>query len=739
MTGTFMPATCLTGNRSKRTRVDNTPINGNRQGLYIALLNIHGLIRGHNLELGRDADTGGQTKYVLELARALSRHPDVWRVDILTRQVIDAKLDHDYAVPEESIGHNAHIIRLPCGPRRYLRKENLWPYLDIFSDHILPHFRRVGRTPDVVHAHYADAGHVGQQLASLLDVPLVFTGHSLGRVKQQRLLEKGLSLKKIESQYAMTTRIEAEEATLDSADLVVTSTSQEIEEQYALYDNYHPKRSTVIAPGLDLSQFHPCGRMHHYGDIREQVEKFLHHPNKPMILALSRADERKNLATLVRAYAENERLREKANLVIIAGTRDDLLKLDDGARKVLSQLFYLIDLYDLHGLVSYPKNHEPNDVAEIYRLAAKTRGVFVNPALTEPFGLTLLEASASGLPIIATQDGGPRDIIQHCKNGVLIDPLDADQMGETILEALENKSQWNRWAKNGIQGTSRHYSWDGHVNKYLSQLQKIVARHKKSRISISSSEKLSTADRLLICDIDNTLLGDRTALDQLMQVLRENAGHIGFGIATGRAVDGVLKELQKWDVPVPDLLITSVGSEIYYGKPMQPDKNWRKHIDYRWSRERILKIMRKFKGLTLQPDSEQLDHKISFNVDPKKMPSLRDIRQELRKHDLHANPIYSHEAFLDLLPIRASKGRALRYIAMKWGIPMDMIMAAGDSGNDVCMLTGDTLGVVVGNHSVELRKLHGKPRIYFAEGHHAYGVLEGLQHFHFLEKKRDTA
>ena len=149
--------------------------------------------------------------------------------------------------------------------------------------------------------------------------------------------------------------------------------------------------------------------------------------------------------------------------------------------------------------------------------------------------------------------------------------------------------------------------------------------------------------------------------------------------------------------------------------------------------------MRKFKGLTLQPDSEQLDHKISFNVDPKMMPSLRDIRQELRKHDLHANPIYSHEAFLDLLPIRASKGRALRYIAMKWGIPMDMIMAAGDSGNDVCMLTGDTLGVVVGNHSVELRKLHGKPRIYFAEGHHAYGVLEGLQHFHFLEKKRDTA
>ena len=43
------------------------------QGLYIALISLHGLIRGEEPELGRDADTGGQTKYVVELARALGR------------------------------------------------------------------------------------------------------------------------------------------------------------------------------------------------------------------------------------------------------------------------------------------------------------------------------------------------------------------------------------------------------------------------------------------------------------------------------------------------------------------------------------------------------------------------------------------------------------------------------------------------------------------------------------------
>jgi sucrose-phosphate synthase len=57
--------------------------------MYILMLSIHGLIRGHDLELGRDADTGGQTKYVVDLARALGERADVSRVDLVTRRVVD--------------------------------------------------------------------------------------------------------------------------------------------------------------------------------------------------------------------------------------------------------------------------------------------------------------------------------------------------------------------------------------------------------------------------------------------------------------------------------------------------------------------------------------------------------------------------------------------------------------------------------------------------------------------------
>lgn len=59
---------------------------------------------------------------------------------------------------------------------------------------------------------------------------------------------------------------------------------------------------------------------------------------------------------------------------------------------------------------------------------------------------------------------------------------------------------------------------------------------------------------------------------------------------------------------------------------------------------------------------------------------------------------------------------------------------AGDSGNDEGMLRGRTLGVVVGNYSPELEKLRKLPRIYFAKGTHARGIIEGINYYNFLDR-----
>ena len=702
------------------------------EGLYLVLISIHGLIRSEQLELGRDPDTGGQIQYAVELARALAADPAVDRVDLLTRQIFDPGVSPDYAVPQEVIADGAYIIRLPCGPRRYLRKELLWPHLDAFIDNALQHARRVGRTPDVIHSHYADSGYVGARLSQLMGVPLIHTGHSLGRVKLERLLASGMAENIIESQYNISQRIEAEEIALGNASLVIASTNQEVEEQYGQYENYHPKRMVVIPPGVDLSRFHPPRRADPVPAYATEIARFLRYPRRPMILALSRADERKNIATLVRAYGENRRLRDLANLVVIAGNRDDINSLDKGPQEVWQELLSLIDRYDLYGSIAYPKHHNTTDVPELYRLAARSRGLFVNPALTEPFGLTLIEAAASGLPLVATEDGGPSDIIRHCNNGLLIDPLDADALGVALLDALSDRLRWRRWSKSGLSGVRRYYSWKAHVKRYLRELQRVKRRYHKPVIR-SHKSRLPAVDRILVSDIDNTLIGDKEGLELLLQRLGEAEGRIGFGIATGRHLNSALKVIKEWGIPRPDLLITSVGSELHYGAGLVEDTGWQRHIDYLWKPEALREALDMLPGLKLQAKVNQRRFKISYNVDPDSMPTLQEIRTHLRRLDLHARLIYSHQAYLDVLPVRASKGMAVRYLAMRWGVPPDCLLVAGDSGNDEEMLSGNTLGVVVGNYSPELEPLRSRPRIYFAEAGYARGIMEGMEHYHFLD------
>ncbi|WP_407922447.1 HAD-IIB family hydrolase [Acidihalobacter prosperus] len=704
-----------------------------RDGWYLMHISLHGLVRGDDIELGRDADTGGQIQYVVELTRALAKLGAVGRVDLLTRRIDDPRVGDGYRREDEPLDDagRARIVRIPFGPRRYLRKERLWPYLDCFVDLALQYIRKVGRVPDVIHAHYADAGQAGARLAALLGVPFIFTGHSLGREKRRLLRERGQSDELIERRYQISRRIEAEEHALDMASLVVASTQQEVESQYALYDNHERRQVAVIPPGVDISRFHPAAKGERVGDCVHGIERFLRYPRRPWILALARADERKNLATLVHAFGAHPDLRERANLVLVAGVRDRIGELEKGASRVWRELLELIDEYDLYGHIAYPKQHSAEDVPCIYRGATASGGVFVNPAWTEPFGLTLIEAAASGLPVVATDDGGPQEILRHCRNGVLIDPHDAAALGEALSDTLADRRRWRQWAQRGLQGVRQHYTWTGHAEHYLRELGKVSRRRKRGRVAKS---RLPTVDRLLICDIDNTLIGDRAALAKLVRAIEAAGDSLAFGIATGRRLDSAVRVLKEWGAPTPDVLITAVGSEVHYGSNPQHDREWSQHLDFRWDRGAIFETLRGLPGLRLQPASEQRAHKVSYYADAARMPGVPAIRRELRRRGIHVNVIYSHEAYIDILPIRASKGLAVRYVADRWGLSMDHVLVAGDSGNDEEMLTGHSLGVVVGNHSPELGHLKGRKRVYFARAEHAAGVLEGIEHYHFLGK-----
>jgi len=701
--------------------------------LYIMLISPHGLIRGNDLELGRDADTGGQTKYVVELARALSERAEVGRVDLLTRKVVDPQVSSDYAKPIEMLSEKARIVRIECGEPGYLPKERLWDCLEIFSDNALAYIHEQQQMPSVIHSHYADAGHIGIQLSNLLGIPLVHTGHSLGRSKRKRLLASGTTREEIETTYNMSRRIDAEERTLGAASRVVVSTNQEIDEQYALYHYHQPDQMRIIPPGTDLDKFYPSVGDEKNSNIAKQLERFLTLPDKPIILTLSRPDPRKNITTLVAAYGQSPELQSLANLVVVAGNRDDISEMDSGAQEVLTNILLTIDQYDLYGKVAFPKHHTAEEAPQLFRLAALSKGVFINPALTEPFGLTLIEAAACGLPIVATDDGGPMDIVGNCKNGLLVDPLDSEAIATSLIKVLKDKKQWSVFSRNGIEGVRYHYSWHSHVEKYLDIIRPLIEQTEPIKRMELSRRPLPFRDAAIITDLDESLLGDPDSLGEFINMMQKHRKKVGFGIATGRSLESALTVLRKYKIPQPEVLITSLGTEIYYAPNLTKDTVWSRHINHHWHRYDLLNILMEIPGLKLQPKNSQTPYKVSYYIDPELSLDIEEINKILLQYEQTVNVIFSHGQFLDIIPYRASKGFALRWAAEQLDIPLENLLVAGGSGADEDMMRGNMRAVVVGNrHDEELSELAEVEHVYFAEQSYAAGIIEGIEHYNFF-------
>ena len=637
------------------------------------LFSIHGLIRSHDLEMGRDADTGGQVKYLIELAGELGKAPEVERVDLFTRLIKDKKVSADYSREIEPITDKARIVRIQCGGGKYIRKELLWGYLEEFIDKTLKFIKREDLDPYLMHGHYADGGYVAMNLATLYGAPFVFTSHSLGLNKQFKLIEDGLSQDEIEKKYSMKRRIKVEETALANADLVFTSTQQEIEQQYGLYQNKSLPKYVVNPPGVDLKKFYP-----YYDDRQEkdalekqarvtalgELNRFFSNPDKPMILALCRPDKRKNVASLIQAYGESKDLQAIANLAVFAGLRKNIQDMGENEKQVLIEILLLMDKYDLYGKFAIPKQHDfTYEVPELYRIVASGKGVFVNPALIEPFGLTLLESAACGAPVVATDEGGPIDIIKNCMNGILVDVSDPENISKAVKDILVHEDKWKKFSMNGINNVASFYSWDAHVQRYLQSIENLRMNSIEQRLDIRSehpiARRMGALDKMIVTDIDNTLTGDEGGLRDFLGLMNKRYKKVGFGLATGRTIDSAMEHLAENGIPVPDVLISSVGSEIYYMGKFFQDTGWKAHINQKWDKRKIEKLLSAFPFLNIQEPETQKEFKLSYFMEPSK-ENLQQIQDLLLKSRCRYNLIYSHQQFLDILPQRASKGKAIR-------------------------------------------------------------------------------
>ncbi|MCQ8184456.1 glycosyltransferase [Parvularcula maris] len=444
--------------------------------MHVAL---QGCLKARNVPYGLTADTGGHIRYLLELVEA-AEAAGVQRQEIVTRAFDDEELGPDYRAGREVISERAAIVRIASRSAAYLAKEDLRPELPSLADGLEAYLRKLPALPDVIHAHYADAGWLAARMKERLGIPYVFTAHSLGRVKQQ-------ALRMAQADLALRTRIDIEEEAIGRADRIIVSSKDEAVRQYGMYRSTDRTKIDINPPGCDLEAFKGVSGADVPPRLTQAIERFLDDPAKKPILALSRPVRKKNLAGLLRAFGESERLRAEANLLLFAGTRRDIKKETAENREVLEELLYLTDYYDLWGSVALPKDHQPSDVPYIYQYAASRGGAFCNPAFNEPFGLTLLEAAACGLPVVSTHHGGPRDILSICRHGELVDPFSPEAIAEGLSRLLFDEEHWRGCSEAGKRRSS-FYGWKRHVQDYLVSVQTLARPVRKAPVQLRPSD-----------------------------------------------------------------------------------------------------------------------------------------------------------------------------------------------------------------------------------------------------------
>jgi sucrose-phosphate synthase len=90
--------------------------------------------------------------------------------------------------------------------------------------------------------------------------------------------------------------------------------------------------------------------------------------------------------------------------------------------------------------------------------------------------------------------------------------------------------------------------------------------------------------------------------------------------------------------------------------------------------------------------------------------------------------------YLDVLPLTASKAEAIRYVALRWNLPLERVLVEASQQGDGELLAGLPLGVVPNDHDPTLEPLRGRRRVFFANRPQAWGLLDGLAHHRFLQR-----
>jgi sucrose synthase len=510
----------------------------------IAIVSPHGWF-GQTNALGKP-DTGGQVIYILDQVRALEKHlkKEIQltglevdpKIVVLTRLIPEAE-DTTCNQRLEKIlqTDNGWILRVPFRDEKYnvvkhwVSRFKIWPYLDAFADdaakELLSEFR--GR-PDLIIGNYSDGNLVASLLSDKFDVIQCTIAHALEKTKYAF---SDIQWQDNEQDYHFSIQYTADIYSMNKSDFIITSTLQEIigtEDTMGQYESYQfftlpdlyqvinginlfAPKFNVIPPGVDEGLYFPYykkeKRIRHkwqkwenrlFHDESEDIFGKLDTPDKRPIFTMARFDKIKNITGLIHAFGMSKKLQQSCNLVFAAATINIENSKDIEERNEIAKAYDLIERFNLHGNVRWLPSINKLDTGEVYRIIADHKGFFVQPALFEAFGLTVIEAMASGLPTFAPKFGGPLEIIDYGVNGFLLNTSKPELISRSLEKIIGQceieENYWETISENGILRVRDHYNW----NLYSQRLANLTKLYGFWRYAVSEKGMLEL-DRY--CDL----------------------------------------------------------------------------------------------------------------------------------------------------------------------------------------------------------------------------------------------
>ena len=272
---------------------------------------------------------------------------------------------------------------------------------------------------------------------------------------------------------------------------------------------------------------------------------------------------------------------------------------------------------------------------------------------------------------------------------------------------------------------------------------------------------MANLQNILICsDLDRTLIpnGYQEESAHVRAVFRRLTEHSSIYLAyvSGRNRKLILDAIEEYYLPEPQYAIGDVGTTLYrvMNGNWQLSDEWGDEIGKDWNGlnwEGLAGLIEDIKEIRLQEPEKQNMYKLSFYTDPNVDHQLliKNIRTILASEGVPANIIWSVDeigtnGLIDVVPARANKLHAIRFLLLQEQFSDDRAVFAGDSGNDLDVLTSGLQSILVKNADDQIRReaieiltdkkmlnrlFLPKGKFWGMNGNYAAGVLEGLVHY----------